>query len=259
MLTLRRGVLIVALLIFATWGISTGFSFVACQVAKTQTEQTEKWSKNQNCTIYKAITENTFVDAVIWVSGENRVITISTAVIAIFTIVLVLVGSSQIKLARDEFNASHRPRIRIKHVWLKNEILDDESLTIELVFTNAGDMAARINKGGIGICLIASDVSLPPDLPYCEFPGVDMSSMGLDMPIDTHRIITHREAIDIRNGKMCLYCIGFIEYLDANSPPRFKRTNFVRVLTVPKVRRPDSDFYRFRPLDPIDPDYEYED
>src|SRR5579871_1469929 len=58
-----------------------------------------------------------------WISDPSNLTAVSTAVIAVFTVVLAVVAgiqgwliSKQIKLARDEFISSHRPRIILRDV-----------------------------------------------------------------------------------------------------------------------------------------------
>jgi hypothetical protein len=175
---------------------------------------------------------------------------IATWAIARFTLAL-----------RQATTATHRPRIRIKHVWLANEILDDGPLSINVLLVNIGDIPARLNNAAIAIRVIASDVQLPPNIQYRNLSVAHYNPIGLgftlQLDITTDRVISYSEAIDIRGETLSLYCIGAIEYLDMNNPPRIRRTNFCRVLTVPAERRVDNDFYRFRVVD--DPDYEYED
>jgi hypothetical protein len=59
-----------------------------------------------------------------WFRDPNILTAVSTVVIAVFTVVLAVVGFFQarlirksIDLARDEFNSSHRPRIIMRDVW----------------------------------------------------------------------------------------------------------------------------------------------
>jgi hypothetical protein len=42
----------------------------------------------------------------------------ATLLLAIVTLGLMIGGKRQIRLARDEFISSNRPRIRLKHIWL---------------------------------------------------------------------------------------------------------------------------------------------
>lgn len=164
--------------------------------------------------------------------------------------------------ARDEFHATHRPRIRVKHVWLRNKKLDDGPLKISLIITNVGDMPALINKSGLTIRHFEAGAPLPPDLPFdMERPGGNQLGLGitLEVVIETDVTIREHTAIEIRSGEKLLYCVGFIEYLDIEGPSRFKRTNFARVLRIPEEHPLDDEHGRFYPLDPIDPDYEYAD
>lgn len=198
-----------------------------------------------------------------WKRAALDPVAVATLILAVVTFLMTLAVIAQVGLARQEFNASHRPRIRIKHVWLRNETPYDGPLKISLVFTNVGDRAARINKSGLAIVVIDSAARLPPDIPFVEFRAHGSEPIGLgftiESVIDTRRLITSDERISIISGGQLIYCVGFVEYLGTSGPTQIKRTSFARVLTVPEPGMRGRDFYRFRPLDPVDPDYEYED
>src|ERR1700688_3673164 len=88
-----------------------------------------------------------------WIRDPNNLTAISTAVIAAFTIILAGVGYCQarlirksINLARAEFNATHRPKIRIhvaefKHLPPKIEGDSNRAGASVLCF-NVGESAA---------------------------------------------------------------------------------------------------------------------
>ena len=53
-----------------------------------------------------------------WLTIFTGILAGFTAVLAIATVALGAMNFFQLKLARAEFASSHRPKIRIKHVWL---------------------------------------------------------------------------------------------------------------------------------------------
>lgn len=193
-------------------------------------------------------------------------IAVFTCGLALSTVGLWIVTGRSVELARDEFNASHRPKIRIKHVWIMNEVLDDETLTFQLVFTNVGSAAAQIHAWGLTTVVIPAGDFLPPNLAYpiLEPPIATPLDIGFtfvwpatdlrgEPPIS--RVLSHREAINLRSRTHTLYCIGHVEYRDPVGG--FRRTNFCRVLEMAPTRGVDRDTNRLRVFD--DPDYEYED
>src|SRR6266480_4093388 len=68
-------------------------------------------------------------------------------------------------IARQEYVSTHRPRIRIKHVWLDEEIESGKPIMIRLVGVNTGDTSARLTQ--FGIVTHAVPVSRhPPNDPF---------------------------------------------------------------------------------------------
>ena len=196
-------------------------------------------------------------------------IRVTDTFLALFTGALVIVGYVQAKRLREtielgnkEFIGTHRPRIRIKHLWITNDILDDNILRMTLLFTNTGDVPARINSWGLTTVIIPRDGDLPPSVDPQGVPPLIRQPMGLGQTfrfnnITDGRVLTHQQCVDLRAGATRLFCVGHVEYLDTNDPPRIRRTNFCRVLVFPANRRPDNDTFRFHRVD--DAEYEYED
>lgn len=224
----------------------------------------------KDCTAYHILT------VILWHIGEFlnyygvAITAISTAFIGLFTYTLYKTTAVQaeltrdsINLARQEFTATHRPQIRIKHLWIENQILDDGELVLTLLFTNIGDVQARLNSLGLTTVVVPGDGDLPPGVdPQGVQPPIQ-TPLGLGQTIRINgvrsgRILSHAECVDLRaGGATRLYCIGHVEYLDTNDPPRIRRTNFCRVLVFAQNRRPDNDAFRFHRVE--DAEYEYED
>ena len=101
----------------------------------------------------KTFWEKTTSDPVV---AFTLVLAFSTVGLWIATIGLYFAGERQIKLARetsarqaieterqltfarDEFMSSHRPKIRIKHVWLVSDMWESEAIVINVVCVNMG-------------------------------------------------------------------------------------------------------------------------
>jgi hypothetical protein len=171
-------------------------------------------------------------------------------------------AQQQIALARNEFFATHRPRIRVKHLLITNDIWQGEPIIVDLWCINTGTGIAIMNQAGIRYHVVRNDHALPiePRIHGSLILGQTQLQTGLNYEIpniNIGRILTPQENADIQQGRSKLYCVGFISYLDGATPPRLRITGFCRVLKFPlntTARVDNTRFRRFR-----DPDYEYED
>jgi len=230
----------------------------------------------------------------------ERWLTIWTGVLAGFTLLLVGVGAwqvflfrSQLRLmrdavddgkktaeaalesaemgrvaaqtSRDEFIATHRPRIRVKHLWIESDILGSDEIKISLVVVNHGDTSARHIQGEISTAVVRSDSQLPPkpffsgEMVFTADVGELPSGITLEFPhLTDHRILSTGDWTSVRMGTAFLYCYGYVDYLDAVG--RLRRTTFCRVLR-PTVSGAalSAKNARFSRLDIEDEDYEYQD
>jgi hypothetical protein len=210
---------------------------------------------------------------ILWKIGEflnyysASVTGIATAFIAGFTFTLWRTNARQIqltdralKLASDEFHSTHRPRIRVKHVWLKSDIWAGERIIIDLIIVKAGNSTAKITNFSLATLVLGTGDVLPNDhRSYVDF-GADLlvtSGQSVSLPdISDGRILSDGDNVALREDRCKLYCFGGIDYLDTNDPPKIMRTTFCRVLPMlPRASVAKSS--RFRVHD--DPDYEYAD
>lgn len=88
-----------------------------------------------------------------WITDPDHITAISTFGIFTFTIVLAFVGWCQarltrdaIQLARDEFNATHRPRIFVQRISDSWDGRDNKPAFIEIAIVNGGDSPAFITE-----------------------------------------------------------------------------------------------------------------
>jgi hypothetical protein len=187
--------------------------------------------------------------------------------LVIVTAVLIAVGISQgrelrraVDASKDEFVANHRPKVRLKHLWLMNDIWSGEKIVLELTMVNNGTAEGIGAEVGIRIHIVRADRPLPPDpsIPAIANLGGQKLVCGKNLTLrglDTGITLTDPENTAIQNGRSKLYCVGYISYLDGAD--RMRITGFCRVLTFPPniiALAGNSRFRRFR-----DPDYEYED
>ncbi|MGB9113906.1 hypothetical protein [Bradyrhizobium sp.] len=170
---------------------------------------------------------------------------------------------ASIDLARSEFISSHRPKIRIKHVWLV-ALGSDQPVTVDIVYANVGDTKAVISDIGMDFNVINTDARLPPDMTAPGRPYVSYPECGLGTTVRTGNVSSlgrlNDERIEaIRTGAKLLCCFGFVEYSD-NGPletRKIRRTAFCRIFK-PSARAIDGMGRFVKSAEP-DPDYEYED
>jgi hypothetical protein len=197
------------------------------------------------------------------IARYNEYLAWFTAILALATIGLGIGTVFQIRLARAEFAASHRPKIRIKHVWLV-QLGSDMPVTVDIVYVNVGDANAVISSIGMDFNIINLDAQLPPDMTPPGRPYVRYPECGLGVTVRTGNVSSLGRLDDervqaIRSGAKLLCCFGFIEYSDTgpNETRKVRRTAFCRVYK--PSARPIDGLGRFvRPEKP-DSDYEYED
>lgn len=162
--------------------------------------------------------------------------------------------ADQIDLARAEFLATHRPKIRIKHVWLMNEFWYDHPLKVRVVCVNHGATDARILDYGVDFVPVRKGALLPA-AHECAFKRtITMllkSGISGELP-ELVQSIDEDTEIAVRNGKIDLYCIGFLHYFDGAN--NLRTTAFCRQLILASATRGRGNFVKVE-----NPDYEYED
>lgn len=149
--------------------------------------------------------------------------------------------NSAVALARSEFNASHRPKIRVKHVWLKKPIEELLPVIIDLVIVNTGDTPAIVTALRHAIHIMNRHNSLPARIMEDDNQGPikrkDTLEPGITLvypDLTYQRNINHEEFPRIRSESSNLYVVGDIEYLDGEGRPR--KTAFCRKFTSSQLR-----------------------
>ena len=190
--------------------------------------------------------------------------TVALSVIAIFQFGAFIWQGIQlqnaVKASRDEFLASHRPKIRLKHLWLAADIWQTDPIIVNLWCVNIGTADARLQEIGLRYDVVREGAMLPaaPQINAAFQAGGAIVRPGLNNQfgnLNTGRVLTAEDNADIQQGRSKLYCVGFISYLDGAD--RLRITGFCRVLKFPHNTTARADNSRFWPFD--DPDYEYED
>ncbi len=187
-----------------------------------------------------------------WFTG---ILAVATIVLGAATIWLGLAGERQFKLARNEFLSTHRPELRLKHIWFAStdgnipaDDIRNRPLVVTLDIVNVGRNNAFVEFVNFATLILWPGDELPQRPPY-DNPGAPQNFLAHDrvvpgltlkVPISDGRILTDREGT-----------IGYrddLEYL--------RQTAFCRYFKGPIDSTPISfgPFKRHK-----HPDYEYQD
>jgi hypothetical protein len=214
-----------------------------------------------------------------WEQTTSEPIALFTLVLAVAnigmwaaTIGLYRGGRNQLQLARDEFLASHRPRLRLKHIWFSTPDGQRSSgfpqantqLIVNLDIVNTGNSVAYLDHINAIATAIPDGQRLPQRPPYNEpgVPKIALNGSGLASGITFPQIvplggaITQQTIDKIRDGSERLYIVGTIAYWWGIDKPKARQTAFCRYLAFEWPPRAD-DNGRFEIED--DPNYEYQD
>ena len=164
---------------------------------------------------------------------------------------------SQLDLTRDEFHASHRPKVRLKHLVLARNVQPGQPIVVELTFVNTGTADARLGEVGIRFLVLQTGDTLPnaQKIPSIyDFRDTEKLVCGVNTQIecDTGFKLRQEEFDFIQKSRFKLYCIGWTSYRDKAG--RLRITGFCRILEGDL-----SDAYHARFCKFDDTDYEYED
>jgi hypothetical protein len=162
------------------------------------------------------------------------------------------VTNAAVRLASDEFNSTHRPSIRIKHVWLLSAFWYSEPVNVRVVCVNRGTTDAKLIEYGADFLVVRRDRSLPPDHQFSFCRQIDtVLRPGVSGPFpDFEYTLTQEIEIAIRHGEADFYCIGFLHYAD--KARNIRTTAFCRKLILEGQR---SGYF----VAVEHPDYEYQD
>jgi hypothetical protein len=171
------------------------------------------------------------------------------------TIVIALIGAYQgwklrdtVKLSREEFISTHRPKLRVRNVVVHRRdgmglFQDGQHVNGQFYVTNVGGTGALIT--GIGCWVwpkkhmgtIQSN-ALPMELPYeGRNPNIELkprlkAGASCPVPFQSDVVLANGAAQQIGSpnnemgGKWRLFVMGFVEYSDDTGTPR--RTAFCR-------------------------------
>ena len=185
---------------------------------------------------------------------------IVTAILAAIAIWQGLQLKSTVWAMRDDYVSTHRPKIRIKHVYITSEVWGNKPIEIKLVIVNIGITPALILKMNLETTILPEGNRLPPRETYSErdktisLDKLD-SGMTVALPNITRRDLSMEDHPRLLNRSWRLYCYGFVEYTDTEG--RIRKTAFCRIWEPPSGVGSAGAPGRFVKYD--DPDYEYQD
>jgi hypothetical protein len=211
----------------------------------------------QNCAAYR-IPAFLFIETTKTVNDYGPAITgLATVFIAMFTIVLsnatrrqVKLTRAAIKMATQEFIATHRPRIFVRHMSAR-KILPNARINFTFYVFNVGESPAVLDGFNVSTALVPRGQLY--HAPYFKKPYRSLSGEEVaggerhKIVFDDDVILTVQDVVDIGTGDKILHLFGHVRYRDHNGTLR--RTGFMRGY--------DCGRDLFAPTD--DPEYEYSD
>jgi len=176
----------------------------------------------------------------------NLILAFSTVGLWVATISLRRAGNNQIRLAREEFIASHRPRIRINRIFPIEKLFPNTQTRLIIEAANIGDTKATITEVGFDIYIEGQPFNAIPQ-PY---PGSEPVPPGKEarMTAFSNRMLSEAEINAIETGISEWRLLGIVNYTDDNGVMR--STSFMRVY--------NRAMSRFVKVTEYDPDYDRE-
>jgi hypothetical protein len=176
-----------------------------------------------------------------WITKDS--ISFFTAVLALFTGVTVFYNGRQIRLSRDEFNATHRPRIYIHYLEtgyssdFEEEGVDPDNgpqIEVLLHFVNVGDASAHI----VEIC---ARITNNPEPGMIMGPNRILKSATLASGEGGSHWITSNLYYPTAGQQVPRpSCVGYIRYQDSSR--RNRRVGFCRTFN-PETDRWENTGY----------------
>jgi hypothetical protein len=171
----------------------------------------------------QALTRYTF-----WLTFFTGVLALATIGLGTATLWLYFVAERQIKLGRDEFVSTHRPKLIVRQFQV-DPILKDQVITIRFSLINIGDTNAIPRYTASEIGLWNSD--------HWEAPGISSIVQKVDLPpikggqrisftSKSNFVATEDKIRAIVAGNFIVCIVGEITYADAMGTNR--RTGFRR-------------------------------
>jgi hypothetical protein len=150
----------------------------------------------------------------------NLILAFSTVGLWVATFSLSRAGNNQIKLARQEFIATHRPKIRVHAVEITRKVYGDDDTTYigaSLLCFNEGESVAK-NVEVRGEVFMGPNFAIDVQRRLVKTFGEVISGQKMRAEItSTHSVVN--AAAGERTG-IIFYCIGWIAYWDESGQRR---------------------------------------
>lgn len=163
------------------------------------------------------------------IDEHNGLITaFATVVMAAFTGTLWFVTKKAVDLARAEFIATHRPRVRLQKVvhWDFGE--KDSPASVEIVIANAGESSATIICWRAVLYIQTHDTAFWPDLNESteRTPAEFSLSAGASRAVIAKQETAYWTSGDLMAGEAEMFLVGDISYIGGDGITR--STGFAR-------------------------------
>jgi hypothetical protein len=165
-----------------------------------------------------------------FLDAHNGALTaVATVVIAVFTVVLAFVSrrqarliETQVKLARQEFAATHRPKVVIRSFQFLNPdfLMTKAQPNVCVVLANIGESAGKVIEVRGGTLVHKRAEQLPGDLSFplreaFTLPSATLASGRQEVfPLNNFGQLSATDAALIDSGVMALHFIGTVVYVD---------------------------------------------
>ena len=173
-------------------------------------------------------------------------------------------SKESINLAREEFISTHRPNIRLKHIFLDSDIWKDDGVRIRMAIVNTGVNSAHILEANVAILFLRDDEDLPQVPHFSEATKVGpidtAMASGQTFVFPKGWVMSADDSLSIGfnsadSADLFLYCFGYVDYADSTRRVN-RKTAFCRVMKIPEKGK---QITRFKELEEKNTDYEYQD
>ncbi len=171
-----------------------------------------------------------------------------------------------------QFALTHRPNLRIRHIWRQGELAKAAPVTVDLLVVNTGLVPAVVKEARIAMVVLPNGREVPPDLlslrrktgifpviiDGARIPPIVSGGSYLFAGLTDGKALTAKQNDELRDRTSKLYLVGSIEYQDIFSSG-LRTTGFCRYLAVIDQRAVPAftDVGRFRMVE--ESEYEFED
>ena len=241
--TLAMVAAFVAFLSACIFGLTFSSSYQSC-VANKHPNQANQAQQNPDSSFLILVR----CEAVPLNNNSGAITALGTLAIAFFTLTLWVVTTNALRLGRNEFLATHRPKLRVRYVNAPTPSYNWKP-TAKIFVSNVGPSAAVLVRTGVDIFLrekgnagkTTFDATPKDIIPLITLPaGKDA---GMDAVGHTGAL-TSKNVADIINGVFELCLLGIVSYTDGNGIER--STSYFRVWDIKRkrfVRAPPDDEY----------------